>query len=123
MIDKKRVGFIVLLTFLYLICLGLIASGITLSALYYEQFNMYNILVKAWAENSGASSPGFSDYLNNYNSLVASNSDWVKADNTLFSVGISLLVIGVVLTGLSIWFQIKKLPSKKEKKIKTITKK
>lgn len=118
-IDKKKVLLILSLTFLYLVCLALLVSGITLGALNYKHFEMYNVLVSGWAQYSGASSPGFQDYLNNYNSLAASNSSWVVADNRLFITGMSLLCIGAVLTSLTVWFQFKKVGFKKpSKKIK-----
>lgn len=116
-IDKKRLGLIILFTFIYLIIASLAITGVVFMALNYKQFEMYNILVKTWNEYSGASSPGFQDYLNQYNSSAASTTDWVKADVVNFSVGIVLAIISIIGLVLAIVFNKKAFVKKPYKNI------
>lgn len=107
-IDKKRVGMTIALVFMYLISIGLLGAGVALIATNHEQFSMYNLLVKTWAENSGASSPGFDNYWKEYNTLASSNSTWVKAEYSLFATGISLLCLSIISFAITIIVNIKK---------------
>lgn len=121
-IDKKRVGIIILVVLLYLASIGLLAAGVALMATNHEQFSMYNLLVKTWNENSGVGSPGFNKYLQDYNTLAASNSaTWVKAEYSLFATGISLTILSILFFVLTIWINVKKLKNtniEKKQKIK-----
>ena len=106
--DKKKIGNIVLFAFIYIGLLALLIVGITYAALNIEQFNMYNTLVKVWNENSGASSPNFDDYLNEYNNvLVPANSGWVKAEKGLFLMGISFIILSLILASITIFLHLK----------------
>ncbi|MDE7112048.1 MAG: hypothetical protein K2N92_00455 [Malacoplasma sp.] len=92
-ISWSKVGII----FGFIVAIAFFIAGAALSGVYFNNFQAYQSLVSAWKGG-----PGFDDYLKSHNDYVATyqnenNTQWVYASYSMFALGISFLILGVIL--------------------------
>lgn len=106
--NKKTVWLILL----FLLSISFLIVGCVLCGVYYKNFYVYERLVNNWPGG-----PGFKDYVSTYNSNYDSNKNstgntWVYASYSLFALGLSFIIIGVLSTSGSIYLKIRKSKNK-----------
>ncbi|MDE6894169.1 MAG: hypothetical protein K2J02_02200 [Malacoplasma sp.] len=92
-ISWSKVGII----FGFIVAVAFFVAGAALAGVYFNNFQAYQSLVSAWKGG-----PGFDEYLKSHNDYVANyqnetNTQWVYASYSMFALGISFLILGVIL--------------------------
>ncbi|MDE5949420.1 MAG: hypothetical protein K2G54_00915 [Malacoplasma sp.] len=92
-ISWSKVGII----FGFIVAVAFFVAGAALAGIYFNNFQAYQSLVSAWKGG-----PGFDEYLKSHNDYVANyqnetNTQWVYASYSMFALGISFLILGVIL--------------------------
>lgn len=110
-ISWSKVGII----FGFIVAIAFFIAGAALVGVYYNNFQAYQSLVSSWKGG-----PGFEDYLNSHNQNASNyanetNNQWVYASYSMFALGISFLILGIILVVL-FWFLLRR-QNKKNKNI------
>ncbi|MDE7099846.1 MAG: hypothetical protein K2N99_01320, partial [Malacoplasma sp.] len=92
-ISWSKVGII----FGFVVAVAFFIAGAALAGVYFSNFQAYQSLVSAWKGG-----PGFDEYLKSHNDYVTNyqnetNTQWVYASYSMFALGISFLILGVIL--------------------------